>query len=318
MKHIKHYININNGVKVVLSFFLVLFTFHFSPFTSFAYAAPQTLRVSPVIINVSLSPGKTYSNEVTIENLTNSPLPLRATLNDFMTSSEEGGYIFENTKNNPILSWIKLSDTDFLLNPKEKKTIQMTITTPSKIPLGGYYGVLFFEPVLKNTPTNTTQVSAKIGVLMLANVGVVDPKAKKAEILTFTTGQFHEDGTLPLLLRVKNVSLNFFTAKPSLLVTPLLPFGQATQTVPLEDKIIFPGSVRRWTADAITQTLTPNTYKAVINVSSGNGQIVSRENYFVVFPLRLAIEIILGVLLLSFIIVKRKRFKEAIKALFRP
>ena len=318
MKYIKYYLNINNAVKLILFFVAVLFTFHFSPFTfPKAYAAPQTLRVSPVIINVSLLPGQTYNHDVTIENLTNTPLPLRATLNDFLTGSEDGGYVFEDSKTNPLLSWIKLSDTDFLLNPKEKKIVHMTITTPKTIPLGGYYGMLFFQPVLQNTTTNATQVSAKIGVLMLANVGVQDPKAKKEQILTFSTGHFHQDGTLPLLLRVKNISLNFFTAKATLTIKPLISFHQKEQTAQLEDKIIFPGAIRRWTEDNVMQNLSPNLYKATIAVSSGNGQYESQDTYFVIFPLQYVLSIVIFITILSFILVKRKRFKEAISALIR-
>ncbi len=289
-----------------------------------AIAAEQSLRVSPVIINVTLSPDKTYTHEVTVENLTDKPLPLRATFNDFLTADEEGGYVFEDTKTNPLLSWITLNETEFIINPNEKKTMQMIIKTPKSISLGGYYGILFFEPVVQNVANNGARVSSKVGVLMLANVGAPDKNAPAAEIVDVTTPLLDSDGDIPLVLRVKNISLNFFTAKPIVKVTPFinthtfLPGIMADQDVKertLEDKIIFPGKIRRWTEEHALQTLTPNIYKTDITVSTGNGQSVTKSSYIIVFPAAKALLILMIVIVLSIIITKRKRLRNVIKEL---
>ncbi|HSA84422.1 MAG TPA: hypothetical protein VLF20_06090, partial [Patescibacteria group bacterium] len=215
-----------------------------------ANASSQSLSVSPIIINVPLSPDKTYTKEITLHNITDNPLPLRASLNDFQTTGEEGDYLFTETKNNPLLSWISLPETEFILDPQETKTIEMTITTPKEIPLGGYYGMLFFELVPQNVTTTATRVVPKVGVLLLANIGT--PDAKQAEIATFSIPTFLQDNNLPLLLRVKNTSLHFFTAKPILKLTPLLPIpapqspAERNEVVYLEEKIVFQGKIRRW------------------------------------------------------------------------
>lgn len=297
------------GVLLIAGCMLLLF-----PPTS--YAAEQKIRVSPVIINVALSPGKTASHTATIENLTTSPLPLRASLNDFLTSGEEGGYIFEQTKENPLLSWITLSEENLILKPKEKRTITLKITTPKNIPVGGYYGILFYEPVLQNT-SEATQVNAKIGTLLLANIGVPDPKAKKAEILTFTPNTFSFDGTVPFILRVKNVALNFFTAKPILHITPLFPTGKDIKPVYVEEKIIFPGKVRRWNADHAVQNLSPNIYKVLLLVSTGGGQGETVSQYIIVFPEKQILLFIGGLLMVIVIMLMRKRLTKAAIALFR-
>ncbi len=309
--------------KILSSFRLVFFVSilffisHFSPLISEAHAQEQKLKVSPVIINVTLSPGKTYNHEVAIENLSSSPLPLRATLSDFMTGGEEGGYIFEETRANPLLSWIELNETEFILNPKEKKTLQMTITTPQSIPVGGYYGVLFFEPVPQDDQTNVTKINSKIGVLMLANIGVADPNAKQAEILAFETNMFNTHGTVPLLLRVKNVALQFFSAKPLLTITPVIGWNGQVKEIELEEKIIFPGNVRRWTEENTIHDLAPNIYKAQIAVSTGNGQTMQDEHYFIVFPIMQAVIVSTIVIVLVFLLAKRKRLGKALQALIR-
>lgn len=310
---------INNTIIKIASVFCVLFLIsHFSPLISNTYASAHVLRVSPIIINVPLSPGKTYTHEVTVENITDTPLPLRASLSDFQTTGEEGGYVFAETHTNPLLSWIELSDTDMILNPKEQKTVLLTIKTPEKIPLGGYYGVLFFEVIPLTEITDTTRVIPKIGVLMLANVGVPDPNAQKAEILTYQTGFFHHTNTLPLLLRVKNISLHYFTAKPILTISPLIPLPNSqNETHFLEEKIVFQGNTRRWEEHLTLKNVLPNMYKASLQVSTGNGQMVTKETYFVIFPVLQTSIVLFALVLILYIIKKRKRLGKAIKALIR-
>jgi hypothetical protein len=282
-----------------------------------ATAAEQVLRVSPIIINLPLSPGKTYEHEVTVENLTDNALPLRASLSDFQTTGEEGGYIFGESHTNPLLSWIKLSENALILNPKEKKTILATITTPTSIPLGGYYGMLFFE-VVPQSDIAATRVIPKIGVLILANVGVPDPNAPQADILAYSIGLIHETKEIPLLLRVKNVSLHYFTAKPILTISPLLVFSKdKNDTHYLEEKIVFQGKVRRWEESLLLKDAKPNIYKAHLMLSTGNGKFVEQATYFVVFPFAKVIIAALVILLILFVYKKRKRFGKAFRELAR-
>lgn len=323
---IKYYMKSSQIIKSKLFFVfhlstfisILFFIFHLSSFISPVQAQQQTLRVSPVILNITLSPGKTYTQPVAIENLSDSPLPLRAAVSDFMTGGEEGGYVFAETKSNPLLSWIRLDETEFILEPKQKKEVQMTITTPKSIPVGGYYGILFFEPVSQSNQSSITQINAKVGVLMLANIGVPDPNAKKAEILTFAIDPLQPDGPAPFLLRVKSIALNFFSAKPTLEIRPMIPIGTTIKSYPLEEKTIFPGSIRRWEESNTITQLPPNIYKATIQVSSGQGQHVWAEKYFIVFPYLQALSILLLTSIGLILFFKRKRFGKAIEALIRP
>src|SRR5260370_29050744 len=107
--------------------------------------------------------------------------------------------------------------------------------------------MLFFQPVLPETSPDATRVVSKIGILLLADIGVPDNASKQADILTFATGLLHQDNQIPLLLRVKNTSLHFFTAKPILTFSPLLHLPSSPKPPSfLEDKIIFQGKIRRW------------------------------------------------------------------------
>ncbi len=313
-------LNTKQWVKIYLIFFIILFLSAFQmipPVYAETNTSPQSFNVSPAIINVPLSPGKKYSYAITITNLSNKPLLLQASLKDFQTTGEEGDYLLEDTHTNPLLSWLTLSKDTLILNPHEKKKINLMINTPKNIPLGGYYGILFFEPVLQNMDSGKTRIIPQVGILLLANIGVPDPNAKQADILTFTTGLFHQTNSFPLLLRVKNISLHFFTAKPILTISPLISF-KPTPVSPmyLDDRIIFQDKVRRWEEMITLPDNHPNIYKVNLAVSTGNGNYSTESTYLVVFPFANALLLLLLCIVIAFLIKRRKRLKGAFKALF--
>ena len=296
----------------ILSLFFTFFWLFPSHANAQEREMTQMIRVSPVIFNISLSPGTVQTYTATVENLLSVPLPIDISLNDFAPTDEEGGVTYTESRTDPLLSWTRLSETQIILPAKSKRDITLTVTLPKRIPVGGYYGVLYFSPVLPNY-NGQTQVAAKVGSLLLANIGVPDPNQQKAEILEYAfTRPFFEDKTAEFSLRVKNIALHHFTAKPVLVLKPL--FGSETH-YPIEEKFVFPGKVRRW-----DQTITYDhygIYKAIINVSTGNGQKVISERYVILFPVTKAAFILVAAVALLFITVKRKQFKSALRILLR-
>jgi len=276
----------------------------------------QIISVSPAIIPLVLNPGHTISTEITVTNLLSVPLPLQIQRSDFQTTGEDGGYVFQDTHNNPLLSWMQLSDNEILLPAKAKQTITVTIPVPKVVPVGGYYGLLFFDPVLPTAnPTNTsTSISARVGVLFLANVGIVDANAVKANILTFSLGNiFDQSNELPLVLRVENTSLNYITAKPILLVQPL--FGNPEEKYILEDKVIFPGKVRRWEQPVQLKDAKPGIYNVTLNMSTGEGHYIVYKTMFVIAPLLPIVAILFFILVAFLLSFKRKNVVRMLRIL---
>lgn len=267
-----------------------------------------TIRVSPLIIPLSLSPQKTIKHEILIENLSNKPYPIRINFSDFI-STEDGGYVFPERNTSPLLSWIRVKPTEFIIPARAKQKIILTITTPKNIPIGGYYGMLFFEPVLPVSSTKSTQIISRVGVLLLGNVGVVDEKAQKAQILTFSLPHLIFDRKTTLLFRVKNISLHHFTGKPILSLSPL--FGEYTKQF-LEEKIVFPGKIRRWEIPIEISKYPINFVKVNLDVSTGGGNKVSAQSFVIVFPFT-TILIIAIIFLVAFLTLKRRH--QLIKAL---
>ncbi len=301
---------------VALALSVILFAY-FNP-KSISAAREGTLtkpfiRVSPVILNITLSPGKSYEYDLKVDNLLSSPLPVRAVLDNFEPTDEDNS---AQTQISPLVSWITYDPKDMIIPAKTQKIIHLKVNIPSRVPVGGYYATLYLEPVLPSQRTaQTTSIHTRIGVIMLANIGVPG-LTRQAEIIQFSFDKWlYEKGPVKLTFRTKNLSLYHFSAKPFVILKPL--FGPARK-LEIEEKIILPGKSRNWTKDLELPDYWHGLYKATLAVSVGNGQQIIRSTYIFGLPFnKLAIFIGLIVLFL-FVIRRRKNWKKFFRTLFHP
>ena len=153
--------------KTLSLIFLLIFIFS-KPSVSLASDTnyTQTIRVSPIILRINLSPGKTYHHIITVDNLLDIPMPLKASVEGFDSSNEENGIqITDQVVTSPLINWITINDADTILPAKSSKDFEIDIAIPEKVDIGGYYAVIFFTPILPNIdPETPNQISARIGV----------------------------------------------------------------------------------------------------------------------------------------------------------
>lgn len=271
------------------------------------FTPKQMIRVSPVILKVKLEPGTTQNYQIKVENLLDAPMPLKASAEGFDASDEEYGVtVLDQPQASPLMDWISLDEKDAILPARTSRDFNIKIAVPGKVPIGGYYAMIFFTPVFPNVP-----VSSKIGVLALANIGVQEKN--KAEIVTFDFDKaLFEKGPIQTTIRVKNTSLNYFTAKPSLTIKPL--FGQEL-TFELEEKTILPGKIRRWQRAFDLGNLYGGIYTAKLSVSLGNGDYIYSTARFLGFPVKKALATTLIVAMLLYVLRYRKRVIKALREL---
>ncbi|MBI3577187.1 hypothetical protein HY086_04075 [Candidatus Gottesmanbacteria bacterium] len=296
-------------------FFLSLCFFSFLLFQPVAKAAPSPaptmLRVSPIILPIRLAPGSIQKTNIRLTNLLSVPLPVAATIEGFDAADEEGAVEIHSPQAHvsPLVDWMSLDQSDQILPAGASRDIAVTITVPKSVPLGGYYAVIFFTPKLP-----TGNISAKIGVIALANIGVGLDPTHHVDIVSFGFGKsVYEKGPVDLTLRVHNTSLNYFSVKPTLTIAPL--FGN-TQTIQLEEKTILPGKIRRWHRSLNLGPLTHGLYWVSLRLSLENGQEVVAKTSFIGFPVTKTIVFFLGSLALGWILLNRRRTMAAIKAFF--
>ena len=159
-------------------------------------------------------------------------------------------------------------------------------------------------------------VQTKIGIPILANIGVIDPKAKQGEILDFAIDKliYGNQDRLNAQFKVKNVSLYHFSAKPFLLVRPL--WGQEDR-YELDERIVLPGKTREWDSPITIKNYFGGLYFAKLQVSVGAGQQEEANTAFIILPSAKKLHLtlmVLGIILLYFGSKRKHNFAKALRA----
>lgn len=304
---------VSKYIKISIKISLVIMLLLGLPHSTTSAATPATLRVTPVIIPVSLTPNTTQTYQITLENLTSQPMPLRSNLSDFDTTGEDGDYSFQDSHANPLLAWTSVTPGELILPPHGRASVTVAIKTPGKIPVGGYFGMLFFEPVFTSLDKNATKIIPRIGVLILGSVGVQNTTKEPLSVETLNLPLITDRTEIPLLLRVKNTGFEYLTAKP--IITYSGNSRDLTRTI-LEDKMIFPGKIRRWEQTLRLPTNSRFTlYSVKVSVSMGGGRVVDHYRTIIVFPYKILILSIILLILIAGIVKKRTQLQKALDIL---
>jgi len=276
------------------------------------FAQPASLSISPSIISLSLSPGKTSHTSLSIKNNGASPLPIRLRFEPLSTLSDTSVVGLPS-----IERWISLSSSTLLIPSQTEKIIDIQVTLPKTIPLGGYYGMLYVEQISPTQNTSGSIILTKMGVLILGSVGVQDIFLPQnvIELQKPTLDSFvSETNTLRLSFNVKNTALNHISAKPYLIIHPLWGKDEAVQ---LEEKLVFPGTQRVWNTSFTVQKNRQFFYTVDLHVGIGNGLSQKKSFSFVIFPVQRAIILVLCIAVGISIIRKRKQIKKAIEIMMK-
>lgn len=297
---------------------ILLFSLSFLFITAqktFAQSSNQTvskdivniLTVSPIVIDTRISKDKNYSYEIKVKNGLNEPLGINASIQNFAPSDQDT-LIQTGNKPSPLIKYSSLSQDNFIIDPKGTKSFNLSIKTPANLKDGGYYEVVFLTPFfLKAQNPSTPTVLTQVGILYLANAGVINYKDLQSKV-KINGFEIMDGKTLGSKITVQNLYFNHFSAKPFVSLTPL--FGK-TQRIELTDKRILPGTSRVW-----NENLAPKSsliYRAQLAVSVGQGNYVFANKFIILLPFgKLAALGILAIFVI-FIFLRRKQIQRAVR-----
>ncbi len=297
----------------------ILFLLFFFPARSFAQEKkiPHIFRVSPVISTVELSPGSNTTVNVTVFNITKTPLPITVSIEPFGVGEDDGEILPASKTPIPSLTeWITPQTPERIIDPESSVVIPFNISIPKTVPIGGYYAMAYITPMLPLSQTSAPVVIPKIGILFLGSIGVSRAQGDpQLEILGNGFSTFLYDiGPVDVSFRVKNTSLTHQSVKPRVEFSPIIG-GKSRWDLP--EHMIFPGKTRRFAGSLCTAQECLGLYKASIIVSSGGGKSVMQQSYVVVFPWKVGITVAFGILLIWFILFRRKNILRALRVLFQ-
>lgn len=299
---------------------VTLFSFLLQPVSSSAQSVSnsgQGFQISPVTVELNADPGKSYTIDLKLKNVTAGPLVAKGQVNDFIAKGENGDpeILLDDDAHSTysLKSWVgQIGGGQF--KSQETKTISVKINVPTNAEPGGHYGVIRFTGVAPELESDQSAValSASIGTLVLVRVsGDVKESARVEEFFTSQNGKkasFFEYGPINLVERIKNTGNIHIKPAGTVVVRDM--FGKTIASLKVNDppKNVLPNSIRRFEQELNKKWLF-GRYSADVSLGYGStGQVMTAQMAFWVIPWKL-----IGVILLfiiAIILVSRSGIKR--------
>lgn len=272
-----------------------------------AQVAGQGMEISPPSQEVTVNPGETTTIKAKLRNPSNKTLPISVRVEDFLAKGEEGQVELTSSSPYSVISWTKISPEKFELAPGESQEVTATINVPADA-AGGRFGSFVFA-VQPDTPEGTAaSVAQQVASLFLLKVS--GPVDEKLAIKSFSAPGFSEFGPVPFEVNVANEGNVHVKTYGLINVTDM--FGNRVADVVVKGTNVFPQAERNIKAQLDKQFLF-GQYKASALLYFGEqNDNITANTTFIVFPVRIAVGILIVIIILFLM---RKRFKRAGKAL---
>lgn len=279
-------------------------------------ASQSALAVSPAIIEEVLTPGKAAGFVLQVNNVTNYPLPIKAMVRDFAVQSEE----LEKADRSRLdaSKWFTLEEPDFILQPRQVRTVKGTIAPPADAVPGGRYATIYFQPLVPQEVLgpSTAYLSARVGVLAFLVVkGDIEQKAAFHQDLRAPGVAQH--GPIPFDFSLSNTGSVHLMPKGKLTIRDWR--GRTTKAMDMPAGIVLPGAAKKyqleWTAAGAF-----GKYTAELAVSYGSENTVL-DKQMVTFWVVPWGNLLIGAIALTlaglFVRRTRRRWRKAWRALHR-
>lgn len=288
------------------------------PGLALAQTTDQTskISISPVTFSLSANPGDVISQSVKVRNDSDITQSLQMGVQNFTTTDEMGtvGLTEEETAFN-LASWIRFKNTKLSLRSGQETTVSFTITVPRNAEPGGHYASVFGQLSPDSSEIGGGAGSAlgqKIGSLVLLRVAG-DVK-EDANVESFTVGDFSSGDPVPFSIRVKNNGS--VHVRPQGFVTVSDLFGNKVADIPIEERNVFPGAIRRieaeWKDPGFMGYYTANV---LMYYGQNNQQLTATTTFWIIPWREIAIWGGAGLVVIILLFLARKRIGRAIKAL---
>jgi hypothetical protein len=310
---VKQRVQTNIRIVITLVAAIALLTGH----SLFAAPAPvvnnaNTLKISPVRSDTTIAPGTSGKVTMTLTNLTNAPMTIQATENDFVAGDERGtpALILDADKFAPThsLKRFMVPMPNVTVPPNSNKDVEVTINVPKDAKSGGYYGAVRFIPV---TPDGNTSVNLNASVASLVLLTVPGPVSEQLNLTDFSIKQgnkvdtfFQSSNDLQLTYRFENKGsiqegpFGKIVVKQGKDIIYSYDFNQADPR-----EMVLPDSARRWDVPLKNIGSFGNyTVTATFSYGKSNQTIDVTKSFWVV-PWYVIIATGVGILVLIIIIV---------------
>ena len=267
----------------------------------------QVLKVTPVRSDIEIKAGTSFTQKVTITNISKSPITVKPIANDFIAGDERGtpSLVLDEDKFAPTHSLKRFMRplTNVTVEANKSRVVEVVITVPKDAQPGGYFGALRFAPV---GAEGGGQVDLSGSVASLILMTVPGPATEKMAVTNFDIRQNGMSGSRFATPDNLEVSVRFQNQGS----VQLGPFGKLSVTQ--GDKVVYstdfnnktprdmvlPDSARRWEIPLDKIGAFGNyTVSATFTYGTKNQTIEVKKSFWVI-PQAVIIAAVVGVIVL--------------------
>jgi hypothetical protein len=171
----------------------------------------NSLKISPLRTDITVTAGQTGTVKVRITNLTSAPIILKAIENDFVAGDEKGtpALILDENSYAPShsLKRFMVPVSTVTISPSATQEVVVTVRVPKTAQAGGYFGAIRFAPA--SATGQALDVASSVTSLILLTVP--GPTVEQMLLTNFdiqqnggTASNFRNPNNLGLLIRFQN------------------------------------------------------------------------------------------------------------------
>lgn len=272
------------------------------------------VSISPVTFNLTANAGDTLKEVIKVRNDAAITQFITISAENFVAVGEEGQVgLTEDDTSYSLAKWLNFENTEYSLKPGQEVQVAFNIRVPFNAEPGGHYASVYAQI----SPTNPTDVSGsrvgqKIGSLLLLRVAG-DVK-EGASIASFQAAK-HESGK-PIVFDVRAKNEGSVHIHPIGFVAVTDIFGKKVGDVQVVDQNVFPGAVRHmeatWEKPPFFGRYTANL---LMYYGQNNQQLTASTTFWIVPWRALGIYAGIGLVVVVFLWLGRKRIGKSLKAL---
>ena len=279
-----------------------------------AIKAATSISITPVSKVLKLEPSSVYEDSFTVSNNGGNVMEFEvyAAPYSYIFSEEDNEYRLgfnQETTYNQIVRWVTFQDASgnfvknptFRVDPGESTKVVYRITTPSSIPDGGQYAVLFAHTLSTTVLSNGIKTEASPGLVVYGRSSgetISEAEMSGLQINRSINDGENEKTMINASAKVKNVGNVDFMASGKLQVTGI--FGESYYETPANQGII---SVIPETELAVSDKWEGTPYFGLFKVTwtvSAAGIVETTDQMILIMP---APVIVFLILLLTIIVV---------------
>lgn len=311
-----------NKLRVRWSSLAIALTLLLGPAAGVATSASgtQSFQISPPTANYAGEPGTSVKGVIKVTNLTDAPMTLTISKENFVAKGEEGEIelVDQAAPLYSLAPWFRLSSTRLELPGRTTKEMPYFIDIPAGAEPGGRYGSIVFSSVPAPLPSGVSGAAVQQTIAAAIFLRINGRATEELSVASFTSDKsFYQSGPVQLTTRVKNTGNVHEKPMGSITIKNML--GLTVDNFALDEHFVIPGAIRQlhnsW-PNGGRHAFLMGRYTAELSATYAGGKTLTARTSFTVVPYKLLAIVTLGLLIIIFIIRRgRRRLSRALRIL---